>query len=108
MAATAGYDVRLTERLGSVDVGDDNPTARAFATVQPVVTDAREGSPAAAAVPVTGAGGVCGVLSVELRVSRSADVRAATAALHIVAAQLGTLVGSGGDRAPLADAHAQG
>ena len=106
IAATAGYDVRVTDRIGPVEVGDDNPTARAFATGHAVVTEARDGRAAAAAVPVTGAGGVCGVLSAELEAS--ADVAAASAALRIIAAQLATLVGATADPTPLADAQAQG
>ncbi len=108
IAATAGYDARLTERIGPVDVADDNPTARAFATGHAVVTGAREGRAAAAAVPVIGAGGACGVLSAELGAGAPADVAAASAALHIIAAQLATLVGSTADPAPIADAQAQG
>jgi len=108
IAATAGYDARLTERIGPVDVGDDNPTARAFATGHAVVTGAREGRAAAAAVPVIGAGGACGVLSAELGAGAPAEVAAASAALHIIAAQLATLVGSTADPAPLADVQAQG
>ena len=108
IAATAGYDVRLTDRIGPVDVGDDNPTARAFATGHAVVTDARDGRAAAAAVPVTGAAGVRGVLSAELDATAPTEVAAASAALRIIAAQLATLVGSTADPAPIADVQAQG
>lgn len=107
IAATAGYDVRLTDRIGAVDVGDNNPTARAFVTGRAIVTDARGGRIAAAAVPVTCAGGVCGVLSAELGARAPADVAAASAALRIIAAQLSTLVGSTADPTTMAGAQAQ-
>lgn len=108
IAATAGYDARLTERIRPVDVGEDNPTARAFATGHAVVAGAREGRAAAAAVPVIGAGGACGVLSAELGAGLPTDVAAAAAALHIIAAQLATLVGSTADPTPVADVQVQG
>ncbi len=108
IAATAGYDARLIERIGPVDVGADNPTARAFATGHAVVTGTREGRAAAAAVPVIGTGGACGVLSAELGAGAPTEVAAASAALHIIAAQLATLVGSTADPTPIADVQAQG
>jgi hypothetical protein len=91
-AAQAGYDPRLVERLGAVELADDNPTARAFATGEVVTTDARPGRPAAAALPVTGPAGVAGVLTVELDAAALESPADVAAALQIVAAQLATLV----------------
>jgi hypothetical protein len=102
VAAAAGYDVRLLERLGAVDVADDNPTARAFARAELVTADARDGRPAAAAVPLTGPNGVCGVLAAELAARDLDGQTASTAAARVVAAQLAMLV------APAADAPADG
>jgi hypothetical protein len=92
VAAAAGYDSRLLERLGAVDVGDTNPTARAFASGALVTTDARGGRPATAAVPLTGAGGTCGVLAAEFLASDPALHAASTSAARVVAAQLAMLV----------------
>ena len=100
MAASAGYDVRLVDRLGPVDVADDNPTARAFATAELVTANARDGHPAAAAVPLTSPGGVCGVLAAEFVAGDLAGQVASIAAARVVAAQLAMLV------APAADAPA--
>jgi hypothetical protein len=92
MAAAAGYDVRLLDRLGAVDVGDTNPTARAFATGAVVTTDARNGRPATAAIPLAGPGGPCGVLTAELLASDPDRQAASTSAARVVAAQLAMLV----------------
>ena len=70
-AATAGYDARLVARIGPIDVGDDNPTARAFATGTPS-HGARDGRAAAAAVPVSSAPAApCGVLSADWASARA-------------------------------------
>ena len=87
------------------------PTTRRPAPSPPghaVVTGTREGRAAAAAVPVIGTGGACGVLSAELGAGAPTEVAAASAALHIIAAQLATLVGSTADPTPIADVQAQG
>lgn len=102
VAAATGYDARLLDRLGAVDVADDNPTARAFSTGALVTADARGGHAAAAAVPLTGPAGVGGVLAAELIASDPAGQAASIAAARVIAAQLTTLV------APAADGPADG
>jgi hypothetical protein len=102
VAAATGYDARLLDRLGAVDVADDNPTARAFSTGALVTADARGGHAAAAAVPLSGPAGIGGVLAAELFASDSAGQAASSAAARVIAAQLTTLV------APVADAPTDG
>lgn len=102
VAAGTGYDARLLDRLGAVDVADDNPTARAFSTGALVTADARRGHAAAAAIPLTGPAGIGGVLAAEFIATDPAGLAAATAAARVVAAQLAMLV------APAADAPANG
>jgi hypothetical protein len=102
VAAATGYDARLLDRLGAVDVGDDNPTARAFSTGALVTADARGGHAAAAAVPLAGPAGIGGVLAAELIAGDSAGQAASTAAARVIAAQLAMLV------APAADVPADG
>jgi hypothetical protein len=92
IAAAAGYDARLLDRLGAVDVGDTNPTARAFASGVLVTTDARDGRPATATVPLAGPGGTCGVLAAEFLAGDSERQAASTSAARLVAAQLAMLV----------------
>ena len=92
-AAFCGYDPRLIERYGPVRVEDGHPTARAWSSGQPTVTPASPGRAAAAAVPIVGPHGVCGVLSVELRATDDAGVAASSAATGIAAAQLAMLIG---------------
>jgi hypothetical protein len=90
--AAAGYDARLLDRLGPVDVADDNPTARAFTTGQPIVAAAGAARPATVSVPIAGASGVCGVLSAELVRGDAAAAAASAAAARVMAAQLAALV----------------
>ncbi len=90
--AAAGYDARLLDRLGPVDVADDNPTARAFTTGQPILAAAGAARPATVSVPIAGASGVCGVLSAELIRGDAAAAGASAAAARVVAAQLAALV----------------
>ena len=87
------------DRLGPVAVDDDNPTSQAFVTRQPVATDARDGRAASVAVPIAGAGAVCGVLSAELVATDGSAVADATAAMRVVAAQLALLVAPAVDAA---------
>ena len=103
VAAAAGYDARLLDRLGAVDVGDTNPTACAFATGALVTTDARGGRPATAAIPLAGPGGTCGVLAAELLASDPDRQAASTSAARVVAAQLAMLVSAPAVAAPADD-----
>jgi len=91
IVASSGYERRVLERFPVVGVTDDNPTAKAYAGVRAIATAARAGQPAAIAVPIAGARGTTGVLSLELAGTRdaSADV---VAAAGIVASQLATLL----------------
>lgn len=91
VVASSGYERRVIERFPVVGVTDDNPTAKAYAGVRAIATAARAGQPAAIAVPIAGARGTTGVLSLELAGTRdaSADV---VAAAGIVASQLATLL----------------
>ncbi len=102
VAAAAGYDARLLERLGAVDVAADNPTARAFSTGALVTADARRGQAAAVAVPLAGPAGIGGVLAAEFIATDPAEQAASSAAARVVAAQLAMLV------APATDAPADG
>jgi hypothetical protein len=102
VAAATGYDARLLDRLGAVDVAADNPTARAYSTGALVTADARGGQAAAAVVPLTGPAGIGGVLAAEFIATDPAGQAASTAAARVVAAQLALLV------APAADAPADG
>lgn len=100
VVASSGYDRRIIERFPVVAVTDDNPTAKAFARVRPMSLAAEAGQPAAIAVPIAGARGTTGVLSLEMLGTRaaSADVLAAAG---IVASQLATLL----EPLPKADAE---
>ncbi|MBP7777466.1 MAG: GAF domain-containing protein [Acidobacteria bacterium] len=91
VVASSGYDRRVVERFFVVSVTDDNPTAKAFARVRSVTTPSRAGEPAAIALPIAGARGTTGVLSLEMTGTREAgsDVLAAAG---IVASQLATLL----------------
>jgi len=91
VVASSGYERRVIERLPVVGVTDDNPTAKAYAGARAIAMAARAGQPAAIAVPIAGARGTTGVLSLELAGTRdaSADV---VAAAGIVASQLATLL----------------
>ncbi|MCC6991704.1 MAG: GAF domain-containing protein [Acidobacteria bacterium] len=91
VVASSGYDRRIVERFPVIGVSDDNPTAKAFARVRPMTLAADAGQPAAVAVPIAGARGTTGVLSLEMLGAReaSADVLAAAG---IVASQLATLL----------------
>jgi hypothetical protein len=92
VAITSGYDRRLVERLGAVAAGDDNPTARAFTSAEPVIAAAREGRAASVAVPIVGAAGVAGVLSAEITSNNPAVLADVAPAAAVVAAQLAALV----------------
>ncbi len=100
VVASSGYDRRLVERFPVIAVHDDNPTAKAFARVRPMTLAAESGQPAAVALPIAGARGTTGVLSLEMLGTReaSADV---VAAAGIVASQLATLL----EPLPKADAE---
>lgn len=100
VVASSGYDRRIVERFPVIAVTDDNPTAKAFARVRPMTLAAAAGQPAAIAVPIAGARGTTGVLSLEMLGAREAgpDVLAAAG---IVAAQLATLL----EPLPKADAE---
>lgn len=91
VVASSGYDRRIVERFPVIAVTDDNPTAKAFDRVRPMSLPADAGQPAAIAVPITGARGTTGVLSLEMLGTREAgpDVLAAAG---IVASQLATLL----------------
>jgi hypothetical protein len=107
VAAATGYDARLLDRLGAVDVADDNPTARAFSTGALVTADARGGHAAAAAVPLIGPAGIGGVLAAELAASDPAGQAASTAAARVIAAQLTTLVAPAAEAAVPAPADGE-
>lgn len=100
VVASSGYDRRIVERFPVIAVTDDNPTAKAFARVRPMTLAAEAGQPAAIAVPIAGARGTTGVLSLEMLGAREAgpDVLAAAG---IVASQLATLL----EPLPKADAE---
>jgi GAF domain len=91
VVASSGYDRRIVERFPVVAVTDDNPTAQAFARVRPVTLAATAGQPAAIAVPIAGARGATGVLSLEMLGMREAGADVLAAA-GIVASQLATLL----------------
>lgn len=100
VVASSGYDRRIVERFPVIGVTDDNPTAKAFARRRPITLAADAGQPAAIAVPIAGARGTSGVLSLEMLGARDAgpDV---VAAAGIVASQLATLL----EPLPKADAE---
>jgi hypothetical protein len=112
VAAATGYDARLLERLGAVDVNDNNPTARAYMSSAVMTTAGGDGSPAAAAIPLAGATGTCGVLTAEFLAGDLDRQAASTSAARIVAAQLAMLVSpspAAPSVAPVDDEqHAQG
>ncbi len=91
VVASSGYDRRVVERFPVVSVTDDNPTAKAFARVRSVTTPSRAGEPAAIALPIAGARGTTGVLSLEMTGTREAGADVLAAA-GIVASQLATLL----------------
>ena len=91
-AATSGYERRLVERLGAVDVADDNPTAKAFRTAKPVISPARNSRAGSIAVPIIGTAGVTGVLSAELTATDPTTLPEVAAAAGVVAAQLAGLL----------------
>ncbi len=91
VVASSGYDRRIVERFPVIAVTDDNPTAQAFARVRPVTLAAAAGQPAAVAVPIAGARGTTGVLSLEMLGMREAGADVLAAA-GIVASQLATLL----------------
>ncbi len=100
VVASSGYDRRIVERFPVIAVTDDNPTAKAFARVRPVTLAAASGQPAAVAVPIAGARGTTGVLSLEMLGTREAGADVLAAA-GIVASQLATLL----EPLPKADAE---
>ena len=91
-AATSGYDARLLDRLGAVDVAGDNPTAKAFRTARPVISPARTSRAASIAVPIIGTAGATGVLSAELTATDPTTLPEVAAAAGVVAAQLAGLL----------------
>jgi hypothetical protein len=91
VVASSGYDRRIVERFPVIAVTDDNPTAKAFARVRPMTLAAEAGQPAAIAVPIAGARGTTGVLSLEMLGTREAGADVLAAA-GIVASQLATLL----------------
>lgn len=91
VVASSGYDRRVVERFPAVAVTDDNPTAKAFARVRATTLAPQRGQPAAVAVPIAGARGTTGVLSLEMLGMREAGADVLAAA-GIVAAQLATLL----------------
>lgn len=94
--ASHGYDARIVARLGSIPRDATNLTAAALRDGALHTSPARESTAAAIAAPLTGPGGVGGVLSVEL--SHGVDLAPAAGHLStIVAAQLATLVGARAD-----------
>lgn len=91
VVASSGYDRRVVERFPVVGVTDDNPTAQAFAGARPMTMPPRAGQPGAIAVPIAGARGTTGVLSIEMTGARAAGADVVAAA-GIVASQLATLL----------------
>ncbi|MBL8137632.1 MAG: GAF domain-containing protein [Acidobacteria bacterium] len=100
VVASSGYDRRLVERFPVIAVSDDNPTAKAFARVRPMTLAPQGGQPAAVALPIAGARGTTGVLSLEMLGTREAGADVVAAA-SIVASQLATLL----EPLPKADAE---
>lgn len=100
VVASSGYERRVVERFPVVSITDTNPTARAFASARPVTTPARAGQPGAVAVPIAGARGASGVLTLEMVGERDAGTDVLAAA-GIVASQLATLL----EPLPKADAE---
>jgi hypothetical protein len=100
VVASSGYDRRLVERFPVIAVNDDNPTAKAFARVRPMTLAPQGGHPAAVALPIAGARGTTGVLSLEMLGTREAGADVVAAA-GIVASQLATLL----EPLPKADAE---
>ncbi len=92
VVASSGYERRVVERFPIVSLADDNPTAKAFAGLRTIATPARAGRPAAVTLPIGGARGSSGVLSLEMIGAREADANVVAAA-GIVASQLATLLG---------------
>ncbi len=91
--AYCGYDDRLLAHVGALPLNSENLTAAAFRHGARRTTSARDGAPAAIAVPLVGPTGSIGVLSGEVRhVERIGETTSALAS--IFAAQLATLVGS--------------
>ncbi|MFP5379202.1 MAG: hypothetical protein ACLGHP_05550 [Vicinamibacteria bacterium] len=98
--ASHGYDPRVVARLGAIPRDAVNLTAAALRDGALHTSPAHESTAAAVAAPLSGRGGVAGVLSVEL--NHGVDLRPSAGHLAtIVAAQLATLV------APRADAPAE-
>lgn len=91
VVASSGYDRRVVERFPIVGVTDDNPTAKAFTSGRAIAMPARAGHPAAMTVPLAGARGTSGVLSLEMTDARDANADVLAAA-GIVASQLATLL----------------
>lgn len=91
VVASSGYERRVVERFPVVGVTDDNPTAKAFTSMRAIAMPARAGQPAAMAVPIAGARGTTGVLSLEMAGAREANADVLAAA-GIVASQLATLL----------------
>jgi len=91
VVAASGYDRRVVERFPIISVTDDNPTSKAFARTRSMTMAARDGQPAAVAVPIAGARGTTGVLSLEMLGARDAGADVLAAA-GIVASQLAALL----------------
>lgn len=92
-AASCGYNEQMLARIGSLPRTSENLTAAAFRAGARRTSGARDGAPAAIAVPLIGPNGAIGVLSGEIRyVERVGETTSAMAS--IFAAQLATLVGS--------------
>ncbi len=101
----SGYDARVITRLGPIRKDAENLTAAAFRE-NAVRSSAAAGSTAAAlAVPLPAPEGPAGVFSAELATAATAD-EGTLAAARLVAAQLGTLLGSALPKSPDAEADA--
>jgi hypothetical protein len=101
----SGYDARVMARLGPIRKDADNLTAAAFRENGVRSSAAAGSTPAALAVPLPAPEGPAGVFSAELAGASTAD-EGTLAAARLVAAQLGTLLGSALPKAPDAEADA--
>jgi hypothetical protein len=88
--ATSGFDPKLVARIGRIPRDSHNLTAAAFRENTPKTSAATATTPGALAVPMSGPGGLAGVLSVELKSKQIVD-DAKVALAGVVAAQLATL-----------------
>ena len=88
-----GFSAQTLQRLPAIPRHADNATAAAFRHAEMQVVRTNGMSPGAIVVPILGAGGCVGAMAAEVRHGREAS-ESARALARIVAAQLGSLIGT--------------